>query len=122
MGSSIEVEDNSSLTIIEIFDKNSNISKINREIILEENSSLEYIKITDSNIDIEFEYTVKSEKNTSPLLHLFELGKSNIKNTINSKLEQKDIDLKINALVKLEEKASTFNSFDIKHIHPSTFS
>lgn len=118
----IKVEDNSSLTIIEIFDQNTKTTDIKREIKLGKNSKLEYIKICQGDSDLNFDFTIQNADKAHSFLHFFELGNGNNSNRLNTKLENEQIDIKVNALVKLKNTASAFNSFQIKHLHQNTFS
>lgn len=120
----IEVKDDVKLTIVEIFDDTTKDLNLKREINVGKNTTLEYVKISNTPIEYsnEFNYKIDLKEGSNVTIHLFEFGRSNSTNYINSDLKYKDINLNINSLVKLTDKAKGFNSFNINHKHPSTFS
>lgn len=115
----IDLKDNSSLTLVELFENHLENKNLNKEFVVGKNSVLVYLKL--SIVDTNIRYNLKAEENSKIDIHLFDFDKNN-KNTIDIKLNKKDIDLKINALVNLKNDSELFNSFNITHQYKNTYS
>lgn len=120
----IIVEQKQNLKIIEFLDENNLNDQLNREFILKEGSSLEYLRL--SNIPeqntLESNFHMDLQENSKINIHLFELGSGESTNKLEANLDKNNTDIFINTLIKLNNNSKVFNSFNITHKHPNTFS
>lgn len=115
----LEIKENKKLILVEVLDESLDDRNIKREIKIAKNATLEYLKL--SSVDCDFDFSIDSNEDTNSYIHFIDLDKNN-KNKIDINLEKKNINLNINALVNLKDDASAFNSFNITHKHPNTYS
>ena len=120
----IVVEKGKSLKLIEWLDESVNSQNLKRSFLLEEGSTLEYLKLSTINEEcsLEIDFQIELQKEAKVNIHLFELGSGESINRIKSVLNDKEETIFVNSLVRLNNKAQVFNSFDILHNHPNTYS
>jgi Fe-S cluster assembly protein SufD len=118
----IIVPPNHKLVIVELFSSYNKSYDLNREIQVGENSNLEYLRISTihEGLELNIDYDIVLKQDSSIDFHIFDFGEGMAKNTIHSNLDEDNIDLKINSLVKLKANAQVSNNIQINHNHPNT--
>ncbi|MDC0932329.1 SufD family Fe-S cluster assembly protein [Arcobacteraceae bacterium] len=109
---SYEVEENETLTIIDVIDADSE-SSFQRELKVNDNATLNYIKIGKSKTSSNIKYTNSIGENATLNISYFDVESSI--NSVETKLKSKSSSLNINGLIDLQDNAKV--QYDIVTNH-----